>query len=182
MLGDVGYLQYSVLLIAEVKTSKQATTTTMVSNRFSKYAALTALLFAGEGALAFAPPSGIKSSKSSFIVSPSSSSTQLKIGGFFSGSGGKDQPEQEPIPVETLDSLVEVGAVTPEGFGFSCPASRVLNTSNRGDGYYKASSEEAVVDVIAAITQNSKDIALVFDQDELLGIFTEADYIKVRLQ
>jgi hypothetical protein len=42
--------------------------------------------------------------------------------------------------------------------------------------------KELVINVMEAITQgNGPDVALVFDEDnELQGIFTESDYIKVR--
>ena len=35
------------------------------------------------------------------------------------------------------------------------------------------------VEVMAAITEGLVDVALVFDKDDLLGIFTESDYIRV---
>ena len=58
--------------------------------------------------------------------------------------------------------------------------SRVLTLSRRASGYYKASADERVIDVIAAITDGPLDAALVFDKETLLGIFTESDYIRVR--
>jgi hypothetical protein len=70
--------------------------------------------------------------------------------------------------------------ITPEGYGFSCPTSRILKESGRGQGFYKASASESVIDVMEAITSGTSDVALVFQGDELLGLFTEADYIKVR--
>jgi Na+/H+ antiporter NhaD/arsenite permease-like protein len=68
--------------------------------------------------------------------------------------------------------------ITPEGYGFSCPTSRILKESGRGQGFYKASASESVIDVMEAITSGTSDVALVFQGDELLGLFTEADYIK----
>ena len=60
---------------------------------------------------------------------------------------------------------------------------RILKTSQRNDGYYRAQGSDRVIDVMGGIAnQDGADIALVFDDDEggLLGIFTETDYIKVR--
>lgn len=73
--------------------------------------------------------------------------------------------------------------LTPEGYGFSSPASRVLKKAKRGTGAYRASANDRVVDVIAAITsaQNNLDVSLVYgENDSLIGLFTETDYIKVR--
>mmetsp|Transcript_12582 Transcript_12582/g.14381 ORF Transcript_12582/g.14381 Transcript_12582/m.14381 type:complete len:852 (+) Transcript_12582:146-2701(+) len=88
--------------------------------------------------------------------------------------------------VESVPEIVEVApsgsaGLTPEGTGFSCPTSRIVRKAKRdNNGYYRADSEEAVTNVIAAITQESTaDVALVYDkEDTLLGIFTETDYIK----
>jgi len=73
--------------------------------------------------------------------------------------------------------------LTPEGYGFSSSVERILKTSQRNNGYYRAQGSDRVIDVMGGIAnQDGADIALVFDDDEggLLGIFTEADYIKVR--
>lgn len=78
--------------------------------------------------------------------------------------------------------LLDPTTLTPDGFGFSTPMTRVLRESNRQPGYHKASSAATVVDVIEEITnsENQYDVALVFDDetDNLLGIFTESDYIR----
>lgn len=71
----------------------------------------------------------------------------------------------------------ETCLLTPEGYGFSSPADRILKESNRGNGYYTAKSNDRVIDVMAGITEGSADAALIFDGTELLGIFTESDYI-----
>lgn len=76
--------------------------------------------------------------------------------------------------------------LTPEGFGFSTPASRILKLAGRKGGYYRAAAGESVLDVIAAITDGTFDVALVYQKDterdnDLLGIFTETDYIRVGL-
>lgn len=71
--------------------------------------------------------------------------------------------------------------ITPEGFGFSAPARRILKEADRGNGYYQASSADLVIDVMEAITTGQQDVALVYgDDNEIQGLFTETDYIKVR--
>ena len=69
--------------------------------------------------------------------------------------------------------------ITPDGYGFSASASRILAESARGDGYYRASSTETVLDVMAKVSDGVHDVALVFDEgnNTLLGLFTESDYI-----
>lgn len=69
--------------------------------------------------------------------------------------------------------------LTPEGYGFSSPAERVLKEANRGTGYYSAKASEPVIDVMGGITEGTQDAALVFDGKTLLGLFTESDYIDV---
>jgi hypothetical protein len=72
--------------------------------------------------------------------------------------------------------------ITPEGFGFTTPANRVLREAKRGVGYYRASASDLVIDVMDGITSGEQDVALVFDDKDakkLLGLFTETDYIKV---
>lgn len=70
--------------------------------------------------------------------------------------------------------------LTPEGYGFSSPAERILRKSGRGKGYYRANGSDRVIDVMAGITEGEVDAALVFDEktEDILGIFTESDYIK----
>ena len=73
-------------------------------------------------------------------------------------------------------------SITPEGFGFSTPAERVLREANRGMGYYAATGSQRVIDVMEAITTGPYDVALVFDgdnKDTVIGLFTETDYIRV---
>ena len=74
--------------------------------------------------------------------------------------------------------------LTPEGFGFSTPASRILSLSSTGeDGYVSVKNSDRVVDVMDQISDGKNpDVALVFDDDEsnkLVGIFTEKDYVDV---
>lgn len=47
-------------------------------------------------------------------------------------------------------------------------------------GYYRASIDESVIDVMEGITGDvNADVALVFEGKELRGLFTDSDYIKV---
>ena len=72
--------------------------------------------------------------------------------------------------------------LTPDGFGFSSSAGRILDKAGRGQGYHRADATDRVIDVMAGIADgDGTDVALVFEDggDELLGIFTETDYIKV---
>ena len=78
-------------------------------------------------------------------------------------------------------NMKEPTLLTPEGTGFSSPISRIVKLSRRGDGCFRASASDRVVDVMDGITSGKEDVALVFDDEKkLLGIFTESDYIKVR--
>ena len=73
--------------------------------------------------------------------------------------------------------------ITPEGFGFSAPARRILKEANRASGYYPSNSAELVINVMEAITTGEQDVALIYEDDDrqsVKGIFTETDYIKVR--
>ena len=52
-------------------------------------------------------------------------------------------------------------------------------TSSKGS-YYKAHVDESVIDVMEGITADlNADVALVFEGEELRGLFTDSDYIKV---
>lgn len=132
----------------------------------SSAAALTLLLSTGTAA-GFTSNARAISKRSSF-VGPSLPTSRRMIGGFFN-----KEEDYEPLVDECL--------LTPEGFGFSTPMSRILTLSKRASGYYKAGPEESVVDVMAAITEGTIDVALVFDKETLLGIFTESDYIRVSM-
>lgn len=106
------------------------------------------------------------STASSFLRS-TYSPTKLNV-------GANIEPE-EVIP------LGQERIMTPEGYGFASPVSRILKTADRQNGYYRASTVDLVTDVMEAITHGPVDVALVFDEDSgaLSGIFTETDYIKV---
>lgn len=68
--------------------------------------------------------------------------------------------------------------LTPEGYGFSSSAERILEQSKRGaSGYFKAAEDDKVVDIMEGITEGDVDIALIYGDDSLMGIFTETDYV-----
>jgi len=84
--------------------------------------------------------------------------------------------------------------ITPDGYGFTAPMSRILAQAGRGKGYFKARASDTVIEVMDALTSKQEgsdgstvvppDVALVFDDDDptrLLGLFTESDYIKVSI-
>ena len=88
-----------------------------------------------------------------------------------------------------------LGLLTPEGYGFSSPVGRILNSKIGGSGlgYFRANASMSVIDVMAGINSsdgdNNKssysDVALIFDDtnpDLLLGIFTDADYIRLAVE
>jgi hypothetical protein len=80
-----------------------------------------------------------------------------------------------------VDASVDA-SITPDGFGLSTPASRILAVSGRNNGYYKAKASDIVSDVMEGITSGKADVAVVFGDDDsskVAGIFTEKDYIKV---
>jgi len=83
-----------------------------------------------------------------------------------------------PTDYSSLDLAGEC-LLTPEGYGFSSSAERIIEGANRGEnaGYFRAKATDRVIDVMEAITQGENDVALVYDGTDLAGIFTEADYI-----
>ena len=105
------------------------------------------------------------------------------VGGFFKKNAA-DMVMDDGI----VDLAVDPYRLTPDGFGFSTPASRILKLASRNGGYYRAAADESVLDVIEAITDGTFDVALVYEKTDtekrsneaLVGIFTEADYIRVR--
>jgi Na+/H+ antiporter NhaD/arsenite permease-like protein/CBS domain-containing protein len=81
------------------------------------------------------------------------------------------------------ESIMNMEFLTPEGTGLSSPISRIVKLSKRDNGYYRANGSDPIVDVMDGITRDIKhDVALVYDGNELLGIFTESDYIKFSTQ
>ena len=68
----------------------------------------------------------------------------------------------------------------PPGSGFSASVERVLSDTSSKGSYYKAHVDESVIDVMEGITADlNADVALVFEGEELRGLFTDSDYIKV---
>mmetsp|Transcript_17806 Transcript_17806/g.25675 ORF Transcript_17806/g.25675 Transcript_17806/m.25675 type:complete len:192 (-) Transcript_17806:1820-2395(-) len=128
--------------------------------------ALIAFLLGCSKISAFTTPS-----RSSFVAP--SSTTKLHIGAFFRQNDGG-----------SLDTLVEGGAVTPEGFGFSTPASRIISAAGSSSRYYRAGPNDPVSNVIAAISSSTgNSIALIFDSSgDMLGAFTETNFIKVSIR
>ena len=120
--------------------------------------------------VAFTTPQGLRNSQ--FVPSNARLfKTQRKVGNVDFNPEGL-----VPISKEAM--------ITPEGFGFTTPAKRILEESSRkGSGYYRASSSENVLSVVNKITNGDDyDVALVFDDEtnKIVGLFTETDYIKVR--
>jgi Na+/H+ antiporter NhaD/arsenite permease-like protein/CBS domain-containing protein len=71
-----------------------------------------------------------------------------------------------------------------DGYGMFATSQRILNDSSmknkNHNGYYKASAEETIVDVMPQLIDGPYDVALVFDDESgrLVGLFTETDYIQ----
>ena len=127
-------------------------------------------------AVAFTTPQSTKALRASKFVPTNARliQTQRNVG----GSAGFNPDGLLPIDKEAM--------ITPEGYGFTAPAKRIVQESKRpGSGYYRASSSENVLSVVQKITsEHELDAALVFDDEtnKIVGLFTETDYIKVRLQ
>jgi CBS domain-containing protein len=86
-----------------------------------------------------------------------------------------------------------VSCATPEGYGFSSPITRILKSRGADTpGYYAARASTSVIEVMEGINFGDTTAALVFadgdDGDDdigggaLLGIFTDADYIKLAME
>ena len=82
-----------------------------------------------------------------------------------------------------------VSCATPEGYGFSSPITRILKSRGADTpGYYAARASTSVIEVMEGINFGDTTAALVFADDDddlgggaLLGIFTDADYIKLAM-
>lgn len=108
------------------------------------------------------------------------------------------KPKMIPIPpklsqrVKMVDNALNLdddglvgpsSFITPEGYGFTASADRILRERG-GKGFYRAKSTESVIDVMRAITTEpaEHDVALIFDEEnpeKVIGLFTESDYIRV---
>jgi hypothetical protein len=147
-----------------------------------------AALAAGGGnyALAFAPPRSSLSFSSSSRTDPTPASLS-------NSNNGEIMTLAEEMAALTLDpnpSPRGIKCATPSGYGFSSSISRILKkrrSDGYGTGYFRANSSTSVVDVMEGINggMESTTAALVFDDENpelLLGIFTDADYIKLDIE
>ncbi|CAB9522574.1 Sodium/proton antiporter 1 [Seminavis robusta] len=107
---------------------------------------------------------------------PSNAARLFKTQRLYVGGATEEFNPQGLVPLkkETM--------ITPEGYGFTAPAKRILSQKS-GPGYYRASSTEDIMSVIQVISdgeQGCSDVALVFDDEtgKIVGLFTEADFIK----
>ena len=139
---------------------------------------LTAALLASKqnGAESFTPSSKRNISPRSLVVEPSTFQKQHPRFHYITPAlcASTTKAGEE-------DFLGESCTLTPEGYGFSSSAERILENSKRGKGFYAAKASERVIDVMGGITEGEEDVALVYEGTELLGIFTETDYIDVSL-
>ena len=121
--------------------------------------------------------SGFTTSSRRYASAPSSAVVSSRSSSFVSSTVSPDEVV-DTVPLTSNPSL----NLTPEGYGFSSTIDRIL-TSQKGTGYYNAKSTDSVVDVMSGIndSESNSDVALVFDADDdsLLGIFTDADYIRL---
>ena len=93
------------------------------------------------------------------------------------------QPSQSASSSACKASMSDQCLLTPEGFGFSSTAERIIEQAKRGEagGYVRVKADARVIDVMAGITSGDEDVALVYENAKLLGIFTESDYINVSI-
>ena len=124
----------------------------------------------------------------SFAPSPSLKTTSLKQYGArtssFTSSLSSTSSDTLGEDLVALSSNPQSSNLTPEGYGFSSPIGRILK-SRGGLGYYKAQATDSVVDVMEGLNTDATkgDVALVYDtNDKLLGIFTDADYIRLAIE
>ena len=126
-------------------------------------------------ATSFAPSSFLSSQYSSNHNVIGTSSSPLSI----------ERTEMTTATTTSLSSSVGLSGecvLTPEGYGFSSSAERVITQAKRGNnGYYKAQGNQKVIDVMGGITSGAEDVSLVYEGNELLGIFTETDYLEVSI-
>jgi len=121
--------------------------------------------------------------------SPSFASTKssLRFPSPFLGNVQSNNANQyNKSPSSSLKLAAEECLLTPEGFGFSTPAERVLKQSSKEEisGYVKSLNTDSVINVMDLISdEENPDVALVFDKsDKLVGIFTERDYVEVSMR
>jgi len=127
-------------------------------------------IFATATALSLIVTPTVSFTPSSFLSAPTNTGTNVPLKIPYKASSAL-YSEDMGLAGECL--------LTPEGYGFSATAERILESSKRGigSGFYKANADDKVIDVMAGITGGSEDVSLVYDGSNLLGIFTESDYI-----
>ena len=146
----------------------------------STAAALAAAGIDNKSTLAFSPPASTLGRWRDHAANPAVIATTVTTS-LSSSDSSTDYPPSEVIAALSSKPI----SLTPEGYGFSSPIERIFKLANRQNGYYKAKGTDSVVDVMEGISNmgDKMDVALVFDQNEgkenLLGIFTEGDYIRV---
>ena len=93
---------------------------------------------------------------------------------------GRQHVQESCVKLNSAN-LADQCLLTPEGYGFSSTAERIIAEARRGEagGYFAANANDRVIDVMEGITAGDEDVALVYDNSELMGIFTESDYINV---
>lgn len=131
------------------------------------------------------PTTGLPATTASLRKYPTASQAQQSSRSFLKSTSYQGDNDDLFLNEECL--------LTPEGYGFSAPARRILTESARDGGYYKASASDSVLDVMENISGGKDcvhDVALVFDDSDnntqqpqkLLGLFTETDYIRFSTQ
>jgi len=152
-----GALSLTLLLVCSWKTDAFTTTTKNVGSRSSSFK------------LARAPSTTAKT-------------TARKHGSLSL----EERAELSKLQMAGSDmEFIQECLLTPEGYGFSSPAIRILDVASRSGGYYRATTSNIVTDVMDEITNGKADVALVFQDGEngkLEGIFTERDYIEFSME
>jgi hypothetical protein len=138
----------------------------------------------------FAPPSSIgggdtRRIRPNLISPPLTASPPYRQ---WTSSSSSLRSKQGPVQISkqartcrNQSSLNDQCLLTPEGYGFSSTAERIIQQAKRGEsmGYVAVKGDDRVIDVMADITEGEEDVALAYDGSTLLGIFTETDYINV---
>jgi hypothetical protein len=136
-----------------------------------------ALALAHTSVSAFAPPTlkSITPRTSSFILRGPTTTTNTHHTTQLHNA--EQSIQEEDLTALSINPTLNL---LPAGYGFSASMERVLKDA--AGGYYKARMDESVIDVMEGITADvNADVALVFEGEELKGLFTDSDYIKVSL-
>ena len=121
---------------------------------------------------------------SSFLSAPYSTTTKHQHQQFVKNQINPPSSTKTKTKTSLYSSIGGLSgkvALTPQGYGFLSTTERVLTQTKRGNnGYYKANSNDKVIDVMGGMTNGGgEDVALVYEKGNLQGIFTETDYIEV---